>query len=163
VTDRARQLRDDFDAGFAVPPEPGHRGETDLLLVRAGNEPYAMSRTEVTGIHADVRIVAVPSSAPELLGLAAIRSVVVPVYALDRLVGAASSSGSSVPRWLVTIDHVAIAFDRFEGYRRVALAKSTSRGHLRGAVELEGETRAHLDLPAVLATLQRRMPASKGH
>lgn len=163
MTERAGELRRDFDAGFAAPLDAGHRDEIELLLVRAGNEPFALSRSEVTGIHADVRIVAVPSAAPELLGLAAIRRVVVPVYALDRVVAATSAAGSAMPRWLVTVDSLALAFDRFEGFRRtVAPAPHPSRGHLRGALELDGETRAHLDIPALLATLQRRIPASKG-
>jgi len=160
VIDRAADLRAEFDRGFAAPVVAADSAPVDLLLVRAGGVAYAIARTDITGLHADLAIVAMPTRAPELLGLATIRNAVVPVYALDRIVG--STHGEASPRWLVVTHTVALAFEGFDGYRRVPnLPAAQSSGHLRGVIDIDGDTRPILDLDSVLATITRRVPAAK--
>jgi hypothetical protein len=82
------------------------------------------------------------------------------VYAIDRLVGAARSSAA--PRWLVATRTLALAFETFDGYRRVPrLPAVEASGQLRGVVDIDGETRAILDIDSVVTTISRRTAAAK--
>ena len=154
MTDRADRLRAEFDGAFAAPIAATDQTSVDLLLVRAGDVAFAILRADITGLHADVAIIPVPTRAAELLGLAAIRNVVVPVYAIDRIIG---SARSTTPRWLVTTPTCALAFEAFDGYRRVAnLPAVETKGHLRGVVDTGGEIRPILDIDSVVATISRK-------
>ena len=160
MRDRADELRAEFDATFAAPSASAETTSVDVLLVRAGGVPYVIVRADVSGLYADLVVVSVPTRAPELLGLAAIHNVVVPVYAIERLVGSARSPAA--PRWLVAIRTLALAFEAFDGYRRVAsLPVAPASGHLRGVVEVDGELRPILDIESVLTTISRRTAAAK--
>lgn len=162
MTDRVGQLRHDFDTGFAAALETARPDLVDVLLVRAGGTGYAIALADITGMYSDVRVIAMPTSAPELLGVAAIRSTVVPVYSLERIVVPTSVVAPAASRWLVTVDHLALAFDGFDGYRRLPrLAISAARGALRGTLDTDGETRAVLDIPTLVAALPRRASKDK--
>ncbi len=167
MTTRAHQLRDAFDHSFAAticPPEPGHR---DFLCIRVGGEPSAIPLGDIASLHADLRIVAMPARAPELLGLAAIRAAVVPIYDLRVAFGIPSAG---VPRWTVLLRGAiaGFAFEGFDGHARVperSIAAATQRGHARGQFALDGQPRSIVDLGSVLTAIEtrwRQTGAAKG-
>jgi chemotaxis signal transduction protein len=159
---RARELREVFDAGFAAappPPEPVHR---DVLCIRIAGEPFAIPLGDIASLHADLRIVALPARAPELLGVAALRSAVVPIYDASRAFGLPAADA---PRWLVVLrgGRAGFAFDGYDGHARIpdraitpVDAPANRRGHVRGQLVLDGQPRAIVDLGSVLAAIEQR-------
>jgi chemotaxis signal transduction protein len=158
VIERASELRDAFDRGFAAaarPPEPAHG---DFLGIRIGGEPFAIPFGDIASLHAGLRIVALPTRAPELLGVAAIRAAVVPIYDLGVALGAASAG---TPRWSVVVrdGHAGLAFEGFDGHAQIperSIAAATQRGHVRGHVLVGGQSRAIIDLGSVLTAIETR-------
>jgi chemotaxis signal transduction protein len=117
--DRAAELRDAFDRGFAQPPAGPAQAYTDRLRIRVGGAPYALPVAEIASLHVDLRIEPVPSGAATLLGVATIRSAIVAVHDLRALLGI---TGGGAPRWVVLArDAVAFAFDSFDGLARVVI------------------------------------------
>jgi purine-binding chemotaxis protein CheW len=112
--DRAASLRAAFDRGFAEPAAVAGRAE-GFLAIRAGEHSRAVRLAEVAAIHADRRIVPLPSPSPSLLGLAGFRGAILPVYDLCALLG---TSSPAPPRWLIVAAAaaVAFAFDAFDGH-----------------------------------------------
>ena len=123
--DRAAELRAAFDASFAAPPVPPPPRMVDVLRVRAGGIAYTLALAQVASLHADLRIVAVPSPARELLGVVAVRGTVVPIYDLASALGA--TANPAAPRWIAIArgGAVGFAFDGFDGYARVSPALAT--------------------------------------
>lgn len=116
VNDTVLALRANFDAGFARAPQAAGAERAGMLAIRIGGQPYALRLAQIGGLHADRRIVALPSPAPALRGVTGFRGQVVPVYDLALLLGHARSAA---PRWLVQVrcaDPLALAFDHFEAH-----------------------------------------------
>jgi len=141
TNDRAAELRDAFDRVFAQAPSPEAGAMESLLTIRIGANPYALRLKEVSGLFADKKVTWLPSSAPELLGLAGIRGTVLPVYDLGRLLGCPTAGA---PRWLVVIAAmpVALAFEAFDGYLTVR----------EGTISRQ----TVIDLPWVLGVIRNR-------
>ena len=153
--DRSAALRAAFDRSFAEPRAPDRPPTHDFLLVRVGGEPYALALAEVASLHADVSVMPVPSPAPELLGIASIRSMLAPIYDL-RVAIHVPTTGA--PRWSVMVrDATAgFAFDGFDGH-----ARSVDRGAAIGdagrtLVTIDGRLLPVVALRAVLAEIQGR-------
>jgi chemotaxis signal transduction protein len=158
MTARVLQLRDGFDRGFAVAPPPPVPEHSDFLCIRVGGEPSAIALGDVATLHADLRIIPLPSRAPELLGVAAIRAAVVPIYDLRVAFGV---SGSGVPRWTVVVagSLAGFGFDSYDGHARIAdrsIAAAPPGGHVRGQFTFDGQPRSIVDLRSVLAAIESR-------
>jgi len=155
---RADELRTAFDRDFAAasrPPEPAH---SDFLCIRVGDEPSAIPLGDIASLHADLPIVAVPTRAPELLGVAAIRAAVVPIYDLAAAFGIASTGPA---RWTVLLRGGAagFAFEGHDGHARIpdrSIATAAQRGHVRGQFLLGGQPRSVVDLGSVLTAIETR-------
>ena len=166
---RAEALRRAFDEGFAEAPTPRRRGDEGYLAIRVGDRPYALRVRDIAGLYADQPIVPVPSDAPALLGVAAFRGVMAPVY--DLRVALAQPAGA-VPAWLVLVhtpDPVALAFDLFEEHFTpeqdplAASAASPSDGNGASASRIvrgAGEARPIVDPATLIAKLAPRSPAA---
>ena len=147
-----------FDAGFAaapLPPPPAHR---DFLCIRIGGEPSAIPLADIASLHTGLRVVALPTRAPELLGVAAIRATVVAIYDLGAALGI---PGAGAPRWTAVVRGrpAGFAFAGFEGHARIpdrSIAVATQHGHVRGQFSLDGQARAIVDLGSVLTALEHR-------
>jgi purine-binding chemotaxis protein CheW len=143
----------------------GARAEVveDLLAIRVGGDPYAVRVLEIASLHADRRVVALPSRAPALLGLVGLRGTMAPVYDLRAVLGYA---GGAAPRWLVLVrapDLVGLAFDLFESHVRVTAASiaRTSDGGARsqfasGAVRVAETIRPVLHIAALVEAITRQ-------
>ncbi len=97
MTGRARELHEAFDREFAraprAPDAPGH----ELLRIALDGEPYALVLCDdLESIHVDLRIVPVPATAPEVLGVGAVRGAIVVIRDLRALLGLETTRA---PRW----------------------------------------------------------------
>lgn len=155
---RADELRDAFDGEFAAaprPPDPAHR---DALCIRLAGEPYAIGLGDIASLHAELRIVALPARAPELLGVAAIRAAVLPIYDLAVALG---MSGATTRRWIVVhrAGTAGFAFERYDGHTRVAeaaISAASRSGHIAGQLVVGGQARLVIDLGSVLTAIEAR-------
>lgn len=156
----AAKLRSDFDRSFARahPAEPPP--QQDLLLIRVADHDYAVSLDEVVALHADRKVVPIPSSRAALLGLVGLRGSVLPVYDLRQLLG--YPKGTAPPRWVLSVRApapFAVAFERLEAHLRLPRAEllsphaaDTAEGAFtRGSVATELGPRPLLDLTALFA------------
>jgi purine-binding chemotaxis protein CheW len=119
VSERAAELRRDFDRSFAEPPRADKAAKEDLLAIRLGAQGFAIRLSEITGLFVDKKVTRVPGASAALLGIAGFRGSIVPVYDLQSLLG---HSGGHAPRWLViaAAAPVAFAFEAFESQLRVS-------------------------------------------
>jgi chemotaxis signal transduction protein len=162
----ALSLRRAFDQSFAEAPrqEPAGAFE-DLLAVQVGGAPHAFRLAEIAAVHSDRRVVPVPSSAPELVGIAGFRNILAPVYDLCALLGYPIGAAS---RWLVLArgpQPIAFAFDSFERHLRVPVDRlhdsaddGGAQPYLRGAVEAD-LVRPIIHFAALLEAIARRVPS----
>jgi chemotaxis signal transduction protein len=161
--ERAADLRRAFDAGFAAPPRPPAPAHLDLLRIRLGGAPYAIAAADIAELHAGLTVVPLPTPAPELLGVAAVRGQVVPVFDLRRLIGL---DPAGAPRWIVRVGATGLAFDGFDGQLRIAAAAATDdarpsrfiRGFVAPPAGDDGDDRrlGFIDLAAVVAAIRER-------
>lgn len=155
---RAAELRAAFDADFAAalpPPQPAH---SDLLRIRIAGQPFAIPLADIASLHADLRVVALPTRAAELLGVAALRAAVVPIYDAGTALGL---PGSGAPRWTVLLRSglAGFAFEGYDGYVRIAdrsIVAVTQRRHVRGQFGCNGQQHAVVDLGSVLTAIETR-------
>ena len=114
--DSAAILREQFDRSFASAPAMLAPGSVNLLTIRLGNELHAIRLADISGLHADRRILTLPGPMPELLGVANFRGQIVPVYQLAALLG---KPAGPAPRWMVLTQAsapLAFAFETFESH-----------------------------------------------
>lgn len=166
ISQRATQLRRDFDRSFAESPPPARAASVDLLAVRVGEHPYALRLSAIAGLFADKKLTPLPGATPEFLGIAGFRGAVVPVYDLRVLLG---QPGRGAPRWLVVAaaSPVGLAFDALEGTLRLPPEAITpqrpgesARPHLRDLVRTAGPDaplRPLVELDSVVASIRQRM------
>jgi chemotaxis signal transduction protein len=166
--ERAEQLRDAFRNGFSRAHETQRIAYEDLLAFRIAGDPYAVRLTEVAALQADRKVVPLPSAVPELLGIAALRGAIAPVYALGPWLGYPSAP---LPRWLMLTagpDPVWLAIDHFEAQLRVerteisgdAHFEGERAAHLRGAVRAADALRPIVQLASVLEAIAARSSPS---
>lgn len=112
---RLEALRREFDDAFARTPAPIAEAPARLLAIRAGGAPFALRLDELAGVARDEAVAPVPGGPPELVGIAAIRGRIVPVFDLAALLGL-EATGRRL-RWLAVAraeDPVALSFERVE-------------------------------------------------
>lgn len=160
----AAKLRGAFDASFSVERTPSADAELDILAIRVAGHGYALRLSDVLAVHADRKLVAVPSPVPSLLGLIGVRGLVVPIYDLRLLLGYAAGPS---PRWLClarAASPVGFAFEAFEAHLRVpfdAVAGGSEllgngHGFARGSVQTDAGPRPLLDLRLLLESVTRK-------
>jgi purine-binding chemotaxis protein CheW len=157
---RAGELRNAFDRSFAEPEAVAVETQLELLLIRVRGQGYALRLGQVLSLHADRRLVAVPSPHPELLGLVGVRGQIVPVYDLSLLLGGAPAPNL---RWVVLVratTPLALAFEQFEAQLRVphgALLEATGAAATHrfasASVATTKGARPVIDLAALAADL----------
>lgn len=155
----AQRLRAEFDASFAAPPRAGHAEAVALLALRVAGEAYACRVAEARGLLLAPPVVAVPSRRPELLGVAAVRGVAVPVYSLARLLGRGAEDDA---RWLLLAGDgqpVGFAFSAFDGQLLVpaadidAAAPGGDPGHVVAIARCGGAPRPLLGIPSLVRAI----------
>jgi chemotaxis signal transduction protein len=161
------ELRRAFDEAFAAPAVDQPEDLTTLIAIRVAGQPFALRATEIAALAKRRRIVPAPSRVPELLGLAGIRGAPVPVYDLAALLGL---SCAGEPQWLALTHpevQLALAFDNIEGLVEIRktnlFADDTcpSGSHVRQLVRIGAETRAVIDITAVVETIRQHAGSSE--
>jgi chemotaxis signal transduction protein len=156
---QAAALRDAFDRSFADPARPDMALQEDFLAIRIDREAFALRLSEIAGLHADKKVAWVPGGVPALLGIAAFRGAILPVFSLALLLGHAAKPS---PRWLAiaATAPVALAFDAFEHHLRVSAetihrreASTKDRPFVRDFMSAQQQGRPILHLPSILDAL----------
>lgn len=110
----AVRMRQQFDASFAVAPQPSTRNEQHLVVVTVGEGSVAVKLDEISSLHTQRTIVPVPSADPTFLGLIGLRNTPVPVFDLRTLLGRQCTAVLRGFAVLRSAEPVALAFDAFE-------------------------------------------------
>jgi chemotaxis signal transduction protein len=156
---RAAQLRREFDLTFARAPVAPDDIRERLLAVRMNRDKVALRLDDIAGLFAGKTITPTPGAAGGMLGLAAFRGAVHPVfdlqYLLSRTVGAAPhfiAVAAAAP--------VAFGFEAFDG--QIAAAPSDinalqGREHAFATefVKSGDGVRPIIHLPAVIDAIRR--------
>ncbi len=165
VTNTVAELRSAFDRAYAtMPSTQGIEQAEHLLAIRVAGDGYAIRVGEMTGLANDRKIHALPSTIPELLGVAGIRGALVPIYSLASLLG--YNREAEQTRWLALCgskEPLGLAFAGFEGYFQVpathvyaAGPESETRGHVKEAVRAGDLVRAVVCVSSVIEAIQQR-------
>jgi purine-binding chemotaxis protein CheW len=158
---RAHALRSAFDRTFSEPPALAAASTEDLLAVTIAGDAYALRVSELSGLVSNRKVVAVPTRAPHLLGVAGVRGVLVPVYGLASLLGYDGARPQSP--WLALCgrqEPVALAFEQLDGFLRVPRADlhpvgiEPSKQHVAEGVRTGSVTRRVVDTRSILTALQ---------
>lgn len=115
--DPAEELRRAFDESFVrARLDAGSERARTFLAIRAGGTACAVRLAEVRGLESGRRIVPVPSSVPELAGLAGVRGKVIAVFSLARLLGHPGAARGC--RWLMLCGEdgeLGLTFEELDG------------------------------------------------
>jgi chemotaxis signal transduction protein len=164
--DRLVELRRAFDRSFAEAPSLQAGGLHDLLDIRLGATRYALRVAEIAGLFSAVKITPVPTAIAELLGIAAVRSSVLPVYDLCALT---DHRADAQARWVAIAagSPIGLAFDAFERHVRVgddAILPQAGREHavrhVREVVRVDGVVRPIISIPSVVESVTSRVVRS---
>lgn len=164
-SERAATLRQTFDQAFASAPGDGVVATQAFLAIGVGGDSYALRLSEISELFADKKVIPLPSQAPDLLGIASFRGVLVAVYDLRLLLG---YPAGTAPRWLALVAEdmnmpVGLAFDQLDGYLdlppdAIAPVKETedTRQHLAETVTAAGIGRPVVRVASIIETIQQR-------
>jgi chemotaxis signal transduction protein len=163
VGDKARVLRETFDAGFAGLPAERTDASENYLGIRIGGDAFALKLAEITGLFAGRQIVSLPAPYAEILGVVSLRRQIVPVYSLRAFLNYPVSEAP--PRWIALAGAaVGFAFDQFDFHARLAREQisvgRTERGHIHSVAIIAGTQRPIISIPSILETIARRSPIS---
>jgi purine-binding chemotaxis protein CheW len=165
---RLAELRSGFDTAFARPSAEVVKDSVGLLLIRLGTERYALRVTELSDVVPACKVVPLPGSRPELLGIAGVRGRLVPVYSLGALVGRPTSASWS---WIAICgneESLGLTFDVLEAYVQVAsadLVAATSAdgggGHVREVLRSGGALAAVIGTGSIVIAIKSRAEGSR--
>ncbi len=159
---RLEQLRTAFDQAFASAPGTEAEPLVSLIAIRLAGQPAVIPAEHILGLAKVKRIIPLPSSIPELIGIAGIRGALIPVFDLARLVGLGSPA--SQPIWLVLANRespIGLAFDEFEGRLEVPPAAVCSEERSGGSKNLallarvKSSVRVVTDVPGVVEAIRK--------
>ena len=170
IASNAAELRNAFDRARAIPFSAGAVEQVEgLLSIRVSGNPYAIRVSEISGLANDRKVVAFPSSIPELLGVAGIRGGLVSVYSLAALLGYSREADQA--RWLVLCgveEPVGLAFSAFEGYLLVPLTqvyaagqRDAARAQVKHVLHAADLVCAIVSIPDILESIKRRCDDSR--
>jgi chemotaxis signal transduction protein len=161
----AAALRTQFDLSFATAAASMTERLENLLAIRVGKDPYVLRLSEIAGLHADVKIVPVPSPVEQLLGIVGLRGVLAPVYDLAAILGYPPAAS---PRWMVVAgvpQPVGFAFETFETHLQIPKASVANgadqgtdggvpRRHMHGSVRAAGALRPIVHMASVVQMIR---------
>jgi chemotaxis signal transduction protein len=158
----AERLREAFDRSFGEAQGAPQAAFDDLLAITVGGDPHVLRLADIQGLHANHAVVPVPSPDRRFIGIAGFRNTVAPIFDLRLVLGYPPGAPA---RWLVLARGpvlVGLAFDRFDGHRRVPRAQLAAgvtgekiEPGVRGAVTVDGLVRPLIQMSAVLAAIAK--------
>lgn len=162
LNEKLLRMRQDFDRAFALPVAAGSPDTEDFLALRAAGGGFVLRAREINGLAAERPITPMPGAPAAFLGLAGLRSGLVPVWDLAALLGCHGPRTEN--RWLVLGPGDApwaLAFEGFEGYHRLPRQDLRPAGgkdpaaYASGTCLLNGSARPVLDLSSLLAAVKK--------
>jgi purine-binding chemotaxis protein CheW len=162
---QAAVLRSGFDSAFAEPAQFDMTPMEDLLVIRIGDDVFAIRLSEISGLYVGRTVTRVPGGDPALLGIAGFRGTIQPVYSVATLLGRPTEAS---PRWLMiaAAAPIALAFDGFECHSRVASetirprdANAKDQPYARDFVPIQQFVRPILHLPSIFDAIRTQRQA----
>jgi purine-binding chemotaxis protein CheW len=158
----AGALRRDFDASFARVATMQATAGIDLIGIALGEADYAVRVAQIGGLRTGLALTPCPTPLPELVGIAGIGGVLVPVYDLAALLGLGPGAG----RWTILVEGgmLALAFSGFSGHFRVEPDAIAARHGAHAAAPVTefashaGRSWPVIDIPSVVAAIRTRLP-----
>jgi purine-binding chemotaxis protein CheW len=163
---RLSALREEFDNSFARAPNTGTALAENLLAIQLGGIAHALRVAQIGGLFVDRHIVSLPSPSTELLGVAAFRGQLAPVYDLAAMLGYTRHTTS---RWLVLLrlqEPVAFTFDAFDVHIAAPpedilrsdsnLQQQSRRAHISEAVRTANGILPIIDLVSIVDNIKRQ-------
>jgi len=132
-----------------------------MIAFRTAGVALAVRVHHITGITKRGVILPVPSTVPELLGVAVVRGVLVPVFNLAALLGLPPSAEL---QWFLLTNRetpVAFAFDGLDGRVEVERAHlyvdetASQRKHTHELAEVGSTVRAVIDVPGLMEAIRQ--------
>jgi chemotaxis signal transduction protein len=162
-------LRRSFDGGFAAPRSPPEVLDQRYLTIQVETLACALPLGQVAGVLRTPPLVQLPTTAPGLVGLAAVRGVLVAVFSLGAVLGLRRRRAPGA--WIAlcaAAPSVALTFDQLEGQLATSRDRIARQAGGSSAVVVEQvfETtvRSVIDLDLVLKTIRGRgAPGSNDH
>lgn len=167
VTDAA-QLRQAFDSTFATPQSLTTGEIENLLMIRIAGDPYAIRLLDIAEIISGRSVVSVPTTTPDLLGLAGVQGGIVPVFSLSSLLGYGLETDP--PRWMIICgseEPFALGLSDFEGHLKLPTSAlhtdenfRTSRENVKYVTQVArtpNGVRAVISIPLIMATMRNRI------
>lgn len=157
------RMRWEFDQLFAAPELPPAPESDDFLAIRTGGHPFALRVSELAWMESHRKVVALPSSHPSLLGLVNARGQLVPVHALELLLGLPATPAPKP--WIAIHDRstpFGLAFEVLGRYIRIPRAEvlgnssETHTVHTRQALRVAGEVWPVIHVPSLLTVVRER-------
>jgi purine-binding chemotaxis protein CheW len=159
----ASALRHAFDQSFAAPIASVERADfVDLLAITVGGHGYVLALSELSGVHGGRKVVSIPSPLPELLGVAAFRGSVVPVYDLAAVLGHRSTAETPWLALAKSTPPIGLGFEALASHLRVDRSDCQSGGTdsgsaaTRGVVATRFGLRPLIDVISIVSTITRR-------
>jgi len=149
---RVAQVRENFDAAFAMPAAV-HREFTRVLLVTVAGEACAVPMDECSLVRRATGVTRLPSGNPSFRGLTTVGGAALPVYDLAQRLG--MPQGGARPEWLLVSagrSRVAFAVDAIDGYAEAD--EHLSDGVTRSVVTVAGGTRRLVALAAIVEAIE---------
>ncbi len=153
---RLVELRHAFDRTFQLPYQLATKSVEPMIAFRTAGVALAVRVQHITRVIKRGVILPVPSIVPELLGVAAVRGLLVPVFNLAALLGLPPSGE---PQWFLLVNRetpVAFAFDGLEGRVEVEQAHlyvdetSSQCKHIHQLAEVGSTVRAVIDIRGLM-------------
>lgn len=162
----AQQLRRRFDDAFAEAASERRQDLEPFLTLRIASTAYAVRLSEIAGFAAARKIVPLASQLAGLLGLAAVRGSLLPVYCLESLL---HDDATVEPRWFLLCgaqEPMALSFAQFEGHvlvpRSARLAARGAEGrHVRELVQVEDEVRGIIAVSSLAEAIRESVAAQR--
>jgi chemotaxis signal transduction protein len=157
--DRVAELRRAFDRTFQLPYQLTTKSVEPMIAFRTAGVALAVRVQHITGVIKRGVILPVPSIVPELLGVAAVRGLLVPVFNLAALL---VLPPSGEPQWFLLVNRetpIAFAFDGLEGRVEVDRAHlyvdetSSQRKHIHQLAEVGSTVRAVIDVLGLMEAI----------
>ncbi len=153
-----------FDSGFAHAFAGTRRETLNYLACRVGTESLAISLSDLSGLQRRAKIVPLRSTVSGLLGVAGLRSRLMPVYRTSVLLGIPVAGQPE--KWIAVCGSeqpIGLALDEFEGYLQADPSARSPRAerdgacaHLRELLVCAGQTRPIIQISTLLQMIRDR-------
>lgn len=153
-------MRREFDQFFVAPDPLAAAATDDFVAVRVGGQPFALRVSELAWVETRRKIVALPGSRSELLGLVSTRGKFVPVFSLELMLGLPATLGAK--SWVAICageQQFGLAFEALEGYFRVPRAdvlgaRGANEDRKEQAVRVAGEVRPVVSVASIQVAIR---------